>query len=206
MQGSERTPLEKNVQELEAENKRLQEELNLEQLRNRALNVMIDIAEEQLKIPIRKKIWCQTVEEIAPAERNFGIDLLCGLFGKTRQAYYKSKKNHFKELVINDLIITLVMEVREKQRRIGARKLINIISSQMPDGMPIGRDAFFNLLSDHGLLVRRRKTRIITTNSFHWLHKYPNLIRDFIPVMPNQLWVSDITYIKTLKGFLCCTF
>ena len=120
----------------------------------------------------------------------------------TRQAYYKSKKNQFKEQVINDLIITLVMEVREKQRRIGARKLIKILSDQMPDGMPIGRDAFINLLRDNGLLVRRRKTRVITTNSFHWLHKYPNLIRDFVPIMPNQLWVSDITYIKTMMGFL----
>jgi len=55
MQDAERTPLEKYLQELEAENKRLQEELNLEQLRNRALNVMIDLAEAQLKIQIRKK-------------------------------------------------------------------------------------------------------------------------------------------------------
>lgn len=45
----------KSQQELEAENKRLREELDLEQLRNRALNVMIDIAENQFKIPIRKK-------------------------------------------------------------------------------------------------------------------------------------------------------
>jgi transposase len=44
-----------NQQELEAENKRLREELGLERLRTLSLNVMIDIAEEQFKIPIRKK-------------------------------------------------------------------------------------------------------------------------------------------------------
>lgn len=44
--------------------------------------------------------------------------------------------------------------------------------------------------------IRRRKRRITTTQSFHWLRKYPNLIRDFTPISPNQLWVSDITYWK----------
>lgn len=52
---AEENPANKKMQELEAENKRLLEELQLEQLRSRALNVMIDLAEEQLKIPIRKK-------------------------------------------------------------------------------------------------------------------------------------------------------
>ena len=51
------------------------------------------------------------------------------------------------------------------------------------------------------MLVRKRRTRAFTTNSFHWLHKYPNLIKDFIPQAPHQLWVSDITYIKTAAGF-----
>lgn len=45
----------KSIEELEAENRRLREELEVEQLRVRALNVMIDIAEDQLNIPIRKK-------------------------------------------------------------------------------------------------------------------------------------------------------
>ncbi|NWJ50042.1 MAG: transposase [Bacteroidetes bacterium] len=45
----------KSLQELEAENHRLRKDLDMEQLRNRALNVMIDIAEKQFKIPIRKK-------------------------------------------------------------------------------------------------------------------------------------------------------
>jgi len=120
----------------------------------------------------------------------------------TRQAYYKHSKNQFKEQVNNDLIITMVKKVREKQKRIGARKLREIISKQLPEEMLIGRDAFFNLLRHYGLLVRRRKTRVITTNSFHWLHKYPNLIRDLDPIRPNQLWVSDITYIKVGEKFV----
>lgn len=67
----------------------------------------------------------------------------------------------------------------------------------------IGRDAFFDLLAEHGLLVRKRKRRgCITTLSRHRFKKYPNIIRGFIPTCPNQLWVSDITYIHMKNGFV----
>ena len=130
------------------------------------------------------------------------MDILCDLFGKTRQAYYKNKKSAFKESIVEDLIITLVMKVREKQKRIGGRKLLKMITSQLPNGEQIGRDAFFDLLRRNGMLVRKRRTRAFTTNSFHWLHKYPNLIKELVPLRSNQLWVSDITYIKTAAGFV----
>ncbi len=66
----------------------------------------------------------------------------------------------------------------------------------------IGRDAMFDLLSERGLLVRkRRRSGCVTTFSRHRFKKYPNIIRDFIPIAPNQLWVSDITYIHLQDGF-----
>ena len=66
----------------------------------------------------------------------------------------------------------------------------------------IGRDALFNLLAERGLLVTKRKRRgPITTLSKHRYKKYPNIIRDFIPIEPNQLWVSDITYIHLEDSF-----
>lgn len=66
----------------------------------------------------------------------------------------------------------------------------------------IGRDAMFDLLSERGLLVRkRRRSGCVTTFSKHRFKKYPNIIRDFIPIAPKQLWVSDITYIHLTDGF-----
>jgi transposase InsO family protein len=63
----------------------------------------------------------------------------------------------------------------------------------------IGRDALFDLLSAQHLLVRKRRRRIQTTNSYHRFRKYPNLIKEIEPMTINQIWVSDITYWK-LKG------
>lgn len=130
------------------------------------------------------------------------MDFICGLFGKTRQAYYKRKEYGYKERLNEDLILTLVMKIRETQKRIGGRKMLKMVRERVPEELQIGRDEFFNLLRCHGLLVRRRKVRVVTTNSFHWLHKYPNLIKELSPERPNHVWVSDITYIKTEEGFL----
>jgi transposase InsO family protein len=70
----------------------------------------------------------------------------------------------------------------------------------------MGRDALFDLLAGHKLLIRRRKRRITTTQSFHWFRKHPNRIRNIIPLYKNHIWVSDITYYKTTNGFAYISF
>ena len=70
----------------------------------------------------------------------------------------------------------------------------------------MGRDALFDLLSANKMLIRKRKRRIITTHSYHWLRKYPNLIKDFVSTGPNQLWVSDITYWKLQDSYVYISF
>jgi len=130
------------------------------------------------------------------------MDFICGLFGKTRQAYYKLKEYNYRARLNEDLILTVVKKIRETQKRIGGRKMLKIVRERVPEELHIGRDEFFNLLRRYGLLVRKRKFRVVTTYSFHWLHKYPNLIKGLSPERPNHVWVSDITYIKTEEGFL----
>lgn len=61
----------------------------------------------------------------------------------------------------------------------------------------IGRDGLYDLLRDHHLLIRQRKRKVVTTYSRHWMHKYTNRIKTMIVTRPEQLWVSDITYIRT---------
>ena len=86
--------------------------------------------------------------------------------------------------------------------RLGGRGLLELMQKELPEELQVGRDTLFDFMRKNHLLVRARKYRVRTTFSNHWLHKYPNLIKDFISMAPNQLWVSDITYIETAQGFV----
>ena len=101
-----------------------------------------------------------------------------------------------------EVLLQMVLNERKFMPRLGGRKLLERIHPQLPPELMIGRDNFFDFLTRHDLLVRRRRTRIYTTYSKHWLHKYSNLVKDFIPDKAHQLWVSDITYIETANGFM----
>ncbi len=86
-------------------------------------------------------------------------------------------------------------------QRIGGIKLYSELKTQMNTAnIKMGRDKFFTFLRSNNLLVHKIKNYHITTNSNHQFHKYKNLIKDAIPTRPEQLWVSDITYIKTDNG------
>lgn len=83
----------------------------------------------------------------------------------------------------------------------GTRKLYDVLQPFMIEhGIKMGRDALFDLLAANQLLIKKRKRKIQTTYSNHWLRKYPNLIRNFVLKTINQLWVSDITYWKISTG------
>jgi putative transposase len=132
---------------------------------------------------------------------HIGLAKLCGWFGITRQAYYQNNWDGISTSIEEDLVVRRVKEIRKNHRRIGTRKLYEMLQPFLLEHqIKIGRDMLFTLLSANHLLVRKRKRRIQTTNSHHWLRKHPNLIRNFVPSAPNQLWVSDITYWKISTG------
>ena len=127
---------------------------------------------------------------------------MCDLFGKSRQAYYQRSKYNYKEEVKEDILLQVVEKEREQMPMIGGRKLLELIQPHLPGELTMGRDRFLNFLRKHGLLVGKKRRRVRTTYSNHWLHKYPNLIKGFVPDAPHQVWVSDITYIETERGFV----
>jgi len=131
------------------------------------------------------------------------IRLLCSLFGYSRQAFYRFRQAAEKEALQHDLILQKVLSIRKTLKRVGTRKLFFMMQDFMQQhNIQIGRDALFDLLASHRLLIRRRIRRIpVTTFSNHWMHKHPNLIIGFVPTAPNQLWVSDITYICLVNDF-----
>ena len=82
------------------------------------------------------------------------------------------------------------------------RKLkISLNEDFVKANLKIGRDTLFNVLRKHRLLTLRKKYSARTTNSYHRFYKYDNIIKDVEVTKPNQVWASDITYIRTVKGF-----
>ena len=127
---------------------------------------------------------------------------LCRVFGIIRQAYYIFIKRSIEEKKRQIQVIEMVKSVRVVHPRIGVRKLHSILGSEFErQGIKIGRDKLFDLLSDNQMLIRKRSRKVRTTNSYHHFHKYKNLIKDFVPYTRNQLWVSDITYVRVEEGF-----
>ncbi len=86
-------------------------------------------------------------------------------------------------------------------QRTGGRKLHKALKEQMEAlNIKIGRNKFFDFLRSYNLLVPKLRNYHITTDSRHQFYKYKNLIKNSVPTRPEQLWVSDITYIKTENG------
>lgn len=124
------------------------------------------------------------------------VQRACGLLGYSKQAYYK-RLQYKEEQAFNEyLIVALILQKRQLWKKGSGR---NLLACLRPDfekhRIKIGRDKFFEILRRHGLLIRRKNKRAITTNSYHHFHRYPNRIKDLTPQRPNQIWVSDITYV-----------
>ncbi len=87
--------------------------------------------------------------------------------------------------------------------RLGGRKRYDLLAPGLHRvyGLKLGRDRFFDLLRRHALLVKRHRKYALTTNSRHSFHIYDNLIKEMSVEAPNQVFVSDITYIRLENGF-----
>jgi len=129
--------------------------------------------------------------------------VICRLFGYSRQAWYDSKNRHSHSQMQEVFILKQAKILRREHKRMGGEKLFLILKPLLEEhNIKCGRDKFLNLLSEHGLLVKRRRRKPRTTDSNHFYRRYPNLIKDLELYSSGRLLVSDITYIRTKKGFV----
>lgn len=125
----------------------------------------------------------------------------CGLFGISRQGFYKRRASALAREEVREKVKRLVVPVRMEMPRLGTRKLYHLLGDSLrSEGLKVGRDRLFTVLRQEHMLVMPRKRYTKTTHSKHWLRKHPNLARDMVPAAPDRLWVSDITYLKTRRG------
>lgn len=123
--------------------------------------------------------------------------MLCELFGYTKQAYYKQFTYRSDKIKQQQHVKAEVLMIRRQMPRLGTRKLHYLLKK---GNTVIGRDRLFELLRVEGMLITKRKKYTVTTDSKHWMRKYPNRIKELVLYRPEQLWVADITYVETVDG------
>lgn len=128
---------------------------------------------------------------------------MCGKLGMSRQNYYAARQRRRREEVDAMLVEELVKAERRVQPRLGARKLHVVLRGPMAEGgVELGRDRFFEVLREKGLLLDPLPRSPRTTNSRHSLPFFRNLLKEKDLTGPDQAWVADLTYIRTDEGFL----
>lgn len=99
------------------------------------------------------------------------------------------------------LVKDLIDAERKLLPRLGTRKLYHRIKPLLlAQHIKVGRDKLFRWMRAYDLLLKPKRRYVQTTMSKHWMRKYPNLVKDMQVTEPEQVWVSDITYIKTKEG------
>jgi len=124
---------------------------------------------------------------------------LCGLFGKSKQAYYKHDADvYMRRMAMEELAVRYIAEIRRKDPGIGGLKIWIMYVKEFGSESAIGRDRFCEILDRYGYKLRRRKRAPHTTDSNHGNPTYPNLIKSLIPARIGEVVVSDITYISLI--------
>ena len=124
--------------------------------------------------------------------------------GITRQNYYARRKARQRHGVDAGLVVALVVAERQIQPRLGTRKLHFMPKGRLAqEGVWLGRDRFLEVLREKGLLLGPKPAEYpCTTNSHHCLPVFSNRIKGLAASKPNEVWVGDVTYVRTEMGFL----
>ena len=123
---------------------------------------------------------------------------LCELFGYTKQAFYKRKSKIKVPKYNSELLRSLIVNIRKQLPRTGGKKLYLMLQNEFVNHhISIGRDNFLDFLKAEYLQVPKARRYYKTTNSRHWMKRYPNLISNLTLNRPEQVWVADITYLRT---------
>jgi len=124
------------------------------------------------------------------------ISDLTELLGYSKQAYYKNIKIKERGYIQESLVLDLVKRKRKLWKKGSGRNLHAALKEEFNrHNVKMGRDKFFDLLRNNGLLIKKKQRKTRTTFSYHHFHKYPNLIRELKVERVNRVIVTDITYL-----------
>lgn len=125
------------------------------------------------------------------------MELICRLLGRVRKAWYAASRRLEKMSFQTDAILQEVRRIRREVPGMGTHKLHSELKTfLLRHRIKLGRDRLHLLLKEHGMLAKKKASKVATTESNHPHYKYPNRAKDVKPVRINELWVSDLTYIS----------
>jgi len=133
------------------------------------------------------------------------VNTSCRIVGFARSGYYKSSIVKQRKQQQQEKTLEQVHRIRYDLPRVGGKKLHHLLQLEM-EGYTLGRDRLFSLLREERLLILRRRKYAVTTDSRHQLPIYDNKLVGLAIEHPNQVWVSDITYVRTKQGFAYVSF
>jgi len=127
---------------------------------------------------------------------SYPVALACRTIGMPRNSYYyhsqKSDESWLTEAVV---------EVAGQFPTYGTRRITHQLRRQ-PYGYQVNRKRIQRLMSQNGLIQGPKRRKYTTTNSLHDFKRHPNLLIGLEITYPDQVWVSDITYIRLKDEFV----
>jgi putative transposase len=132
------------------------------------------------------------------------VTSVCRRLGMSRQNYYARRQQRQRRQIDGELVVGLVQQERRLQPRLGTRKLYHRLKGKLvQSGVRLGRDRMFAVLRAKDLLLAPLPAQYPhTTQSYHNLPLFRNQVKETVLERPNQVWVSDLTYLRTLEGYL----
>ena len=164
-------------------------------------SILEEIKDEPGKIlkkrsAIIQRLWSKVQEQKLPMNKAE----ICAQFGISRQAHYQKQQREILDDQEGELVLEMVRQVRRKHPRMGGRKLLYKVQPMVTaNGLTMGRDRLFDLLREQNMLVSRKKIFRHTTIPGFWRSSQP-IGRPDRANHPNQVWVSDITYLELEVG------
>jgi putative transposase len=129
-------------------------------------------------------------------QEGYSVAVVSKLLGLSRSSfYYQAKQSQESELVC------AIETIAGQFPTYGTRRVTHQLR-RVPYEIWVNRKRVHRIMAQKGLLraVKRRKKR--TTDSDHPYPRYPNLVKDLEVTCPDQVWVSDITYIRLQREFV----
>jgi putative transposase len=152
----------------------------------------------------KKKILARIARKYKKEKgRTINCTILCKQFGLSRQGYYKLLERDSKEATMSSQVKEMVKQLRKRHTKMGCKKVHKKLKVKLKEkGIYCSRDKMYDILREGDMLIKKRKRYVNTTQSYHRFYKHKNLIKDKEIASSEQVWVSDITYIKTKEKSL----